>query len=224
MREDDLNVSHDGELDVTVAQDAYLIDVPEGETVELEVTSDNDVFLIVWDLIGNLVVRVDETSTGSEALSLIVRDDGPYVLFVEQNSGEAAEYELGSSHEIARLFDADDGTTITIGEPIVGAIDTTADHDHFFVELEAGDTIVIDARSAALDPLVLAGPDGVRLGFLERDDDGGRGLLELDARLIYTAEEAGRHVILVTDARHLRSAGYVLTVNRDEVVESSESP
>ena len=216
-----LSVSHDGELDVTVAQDAYLIDVPEGETVDVEVTGESDVFIIVWDLVGNLVVRVDETSTGSENLSLVVRDDGPYVLFVEQYSAEAAEYELTSSHEIARLSDPDDGTTLVFGEPVVGVLDTTADHDYFFVELNAGDTIVIDARSAALDPRVFAGTDTTGLRFLQGDDDGGRGLLELDARLIYTAGQTGRHVILVADARHTRSAGYLLTVNGEVPVEDS---
>ena len=58
--------------------------------MDVEVTSESDVFIIVWDLIGNQVVRVDETSTGAENLSLVVRDDGPYVLFVEQYSAEAA--------------------------------------------------------------------------------------------------------------------------------------
>ena len=90
---------------------------------------------------------------------------------------------------LARLSDPDDGATLVFGEPVVGVLDTTADHDYFFVELNAGDTIVIDARSAALDPRVFAGTDTTGLRFLQGDDDGGRGLLELDARLIYTAED-----------------------------------
>ena len=78
----------------------------------------------------------------------------------------------------------------------MGVLDTTVDHDHFYIELEEGESIVIDARSAALDPRVFAGTDTTGLRFLQGDDDGGRGLLELDARLIYTAGQTGRHVIL----------------------------
>ena len=55
--------------------------------------------------------------------------------------------------------------------------------------------------------------------LMRSDDDGGHGLLNLDASLIYKASVTVRHAIPVADARHTRSAGYLLKVTRDSTTE-----
>ena len=205
----------EGTLVARLGQHGYAITGPLGETVTIDVTSDNDVFLIAWDFIGNHIVSVDETNTGTETLSLTIREDSPYVVFVEQYARSETEYEISSSHGLFPLIDLDDGTVVEPGQSVIGALDNPADHDLFFIELEEGDAIVVDVEAAAIDPVVFVGRDDVSSRLMRSDDDGGHGLLNLDASLIYEASRTGRYAILVADSRHTRSAGYVLKVTRD---------
>ena len=134
---------------------------------------------------------------------------------MEHSSLRDGEFSLTSSHDLVPLSDPDDGKAIAVGETLLANIDTPADHDYFFMELEADETVFITVDSMIIDPLVLAGPGNASIRSFERDDDGGGGLLGLNPRLVYTAASAGQHVILITDSPHTRSGGYLVTVSAE---------
>jgi hypothetical protein len=190
----------------------FIINEPEGTTVDVEGSSDNDIALYLIDANGTSLAEADEGFSGAESLSADTEYDAPYFLIVRQFDDSQASVKLSSSCNLIPLNDIDDGMSVAAGQTITASIDCPGDWDYFALDLAAFQTVTITVDSIAIDAYLEVGSlDGVE-GDNWSDDDSGGGLFGTNAQLEFTAPQSGRYYISVSDVYDEWSGGYILTI------------
>jgi hypothetical protein len=190
----------------------FIISEPEGTTVDIEGSSNNDIALYLIDAGGYTLAEADEGFTGAESLSADTEYDAPYFLIVRQFDDSQASVKLSANCDMIPLNDVDDSVSVSAGETIAGDIDCPGDWDYFVIDLADNQTVTITVDSIAIDAYVEV---GALDGYDEDDwydDDSGGGLFGTNAQLEFTAPQSGRYYISVSDVYDEWSGGYILTV------------
>ena len=211
----DGQTSHTASLENPLAVQAYVVDVPEGTELKVEVESEHDASFIVVGSTGYLLAFADEGTSGLESASATTEVAGPHfvVIFREEGWGPGElEFQVTSNRQLIPVHDPDDGKTINLGQTLRGSIDYPGDSDVFLIDLEKGAIITMHLDSIAFDPLVGILATGSEFGELVKDDDSGGGLFGFSAELRFKATQAGTHLILVEDNFGEVAGGYILTV------------
>lgn len=188
--------------------DAYEVSLSAGQSVRIEVSSELDTMVYVYDPAGTLVAQDDDSGDGlAPRVELTAPSAGSYT--IEVTTFAAA---LGGDYSLvvtatAEIVDAQvsDGT-LARGD---GASRTRSGSraDAYSVRLEAGDSVRAWVESTAFDPMIYVyGPGGELVG---QDDDGGEGL---NSRIEFRAASPGVHVVEVTAYESSSSGPYRLTI------------
>ena len=119
VRPEDGVREHSGMLANVADKQGYAVLAPSGETVEIEVNGDKNLYMTLWGYFGGYIDQVNDTRTGAESLTCTVGPEGSYLLLVEQHSVTSGEFTLTSSHNVIPLIDFDDGKEIAAGETIL---------------------------------------------------------------------------------------------------------
>ncbi len=209
----DGQTSHTASLENPLAVQAYVVDVPEGTELKVEVESEHNASFTVVESTGYWLAFADEGTSGLESDSATTEVAGPHfvVVFREEGWGPG-EFRVTSNRQLIPVHDPDDGKTINLGQTLRGSIDYPGDSDVFVIDLQDGAIITMHVDSIAIDPLVGILASGSELGELVEDDDSGGGLLGLNAELHFKATQAGTHLILIEDSFAEVAGGYILTV------------
>ncbi len=202
--------------------DGYTIDARRGQRFEVAAASDAfDTYLLIRGP-GGLRIDNDDDANGNgstdsravvEALA-----DGPITIGVTSYAaGMTGAYTLqvrqpgaGAQATVAPRTPS----PIRVGAPVratLAAGDETLNSgefsDAYSVQLRAGQTVSVEMDSAAFDTyLMAAGPGGVRV---DNDDGDGTGT---NARLSFTAPEAGTYLIRATSFQPGMSGAYTMRV------------
>ncbi len=205
--------SHTVSLESPLAVQAYVVDVPAGSELKVEVESEHNASFTVVEPTGYWLAFADEGASGVESDSATTEVAGPHfvVVFREEGWGPG-DFQVTSNRQLIPVHDPDDGKTINLGQTLRGSIDYPGDSDVFVIDLENGAIITMHVDSIAIDPLVGILATGSEFGELVEDDDSGGGLLGLNAELHFKATQAGTHLILVEDSFAEVTGGYILTV------------
>jgi hypothetical protein len=180
--------------------------------VSFNATGESDVALTLITIDGIDVASADETVEGEERIEELITYRGPHVLRVESLSG-GGDVRVRSNVDLTPWPDPDDGRVLVRESTITGNIDYPGDFDWHRVDLGKGQAVTIDVDAIAFDPiLMIDGPEG--LGYLRAvDDDSGGGLFGTNARIVFTAGEAGLFFVIVGDGNSTGPGAYRLTVD-----------
>lgn len=190
----------------------WIVDLEEGDELEVEATSAGDVALTLIASDAYVEAEADEGETGSETLTFEASFDGPYFLTVGSFEAQPIDVALESNFPMRRLIDPDDGKMVEAGATISGYSDYPADIDHYLIDLAAGDTITVLVSAVLMDPEILIDlPDNL-LDSLAYDAESGGGLFGTDAELTFTAETDATYLLVVADSLY-GPGGYVLTID-----------
>ncbi|MFA5375691.1 MAG: serine protease [Dehalococcoidia bacterium] len=190
----------------------FIINEPEGTTVDIEASSDNDIALYLIDGLGYALAEADDGYSGTESLSADTEYDAPYFLIVRQFDDSQANVKISSSCNLIPLNDVDDGMSVSVGQTIIGNIDCPGDWDYFALDLAAYQTVTITVDSLAIDAYIEVGSLD---GYDEDDwydDDSGGGVFGTNSELEFTAPQSGRYYISVSDVYDEWSGGYILSI------------
>lgn len=204
--------THRLEFDHVWQEHILVFESPLYSDASFDASSDSDIALTLTTIDGLEVASADETSEGDERIDELIAYRGPYVLRVESLSGEGDVW-LQGNVALTPWPDPDDGRVLTRSSTISGNIDYPGDLDWHRVDLGKGQAVTIDVDAIAFDPiLMIDGPEG--LGYLRAfDDDSGGGLFGTNARIVFTADEAGSFFVIVGDGNATGPGAYRLTVD-----------
>ena len=190
---------------------AVLYEPPDTE-IEIALESDTDSAFEVADIIGDLILEVDDTESGVEWGTTTLETFGPHFVRFSQFSSEPGEFALQASHDLHFIDDKDDHRRVSVNESVVGNVDAPFDEDYFELQLDAGESVTVKVESFMIDPYVrVARADWTRADV--SDDDGGGGVVGDDAFLRFTAPESGTYIILVSDSWDRNVGGYFLKLD-----------
>ena len=190
---------------------AVLYESPDTE-IEIRLESDTDSAFEVADIIGNLILEVDDTQSAVEWGATTLETYGPHFVLFEQFSSDPGEFALRASHDLHFIDDRDDHRRVSVNESIIGNVDAPLDEDYFELQLDAGESVTIRVESFMINPYVrVARSDWTRAAV--EDDNGGGGVLGSDAYVSFTAPESGTYIILVSDSWDNNVGGYFLKVD-----------
>jgi hypothetical protein len=190
----------------------FVFESPLYSTVSFTADSSEDLQLTLATIDGLEIAIADDTLDGEETLEELITYRGPYLLRVENYTGEA-EGRVRSSEQLVEWPDPDDGRRLVRDTTISGNADYPGDFDWYVVELGKGQAMTVEVDSIAFDPvLMIDGPEG--LGALRAvDDDSGGGLFGTNPRIVFTAREAGAFYVIVADTGTTGPGAYTLTVD-----------
>ena len=189
----------------------WIVDLEEGDELEVEATSDGDVTLTLIASDAYIEAEVDEGETGSETLTFEALFDGPYFLTVRSFEAQPIDVALDANFSMRRLIDPDDGKMVEAGATIPGYSDYPGDIDYYLIDLAAGDTITVLVSAVLMDPEIFIDLPDNPLDSLANDADSGGGLFGTDAEVTFTAEADATYLLVVVDALY-GPGGYVLTI------------
>ena len=147
--------SHTVSLESPLAVQAYVVDVPAGSELKVEVESEHNASFTVVEPTGYWLAFADEGASGVESDSATTEVAGPHfvVVFREEGWGPG-DFQVTSNRQLIPVHDPDDGKTINLGQTLRGSIDYPGDSDVFVIDLENGAIITMHVDSIAIDPLV----------------------------------------------------------------------
>jgi hypothetical protein len=190
----------------------FVVNQPVGTDINFSLEGSNDGILLFLDTVGNLVLELDRGFTGIESGSANLEFVGPYFVTIGQLSETPGDFGLSSNHPLAAFADPDDGTSISVGQTITASIDYPFDFDDFLIVLSEGETVEITMDSLNVDSFIRVDYIGARDDQVASDDDSGRGIFGLNAKLVYQAPHSGAFYIVASDASGLAVGGYLLSV------------
>ena len=204
----DLEVGGDPSPPVHALDESVWVLRPEAGT-EVVLTTDAD-----W--LSGSVVGPDgflEAALSDGELSFVATIDGPHFAAVVPGTSGGASIELSGTVTLTLLDDPDHGISVTRGETLFANVDRPGDLDWFVVELEAGETIEVEATSPNADLALIVGPiEAITGPEAVGSSDGAAGVLGTDARVAFTARSAGPHVVVVFDETQFGPGAYALTI------------
>ena len=190
----------------------FVISEPIGTTIDIVIDSEATGWFYVVDMYGNALISVEEKLSRVESRAWTTELDAPYFLALAPNSDGLSHFRVKSNQNLIPFDDPDDGTSISIGQTIVGNMDIPGEVDAFIIELETGDMIDVTVDSNNFDPFVLAAYPDVKEEDVRSDDDSGGGVFGVNAKLTYRAPHSGIYFIVIADAFRSGVGGYFLTV------------
>ncbi len=209
----------DREVEATLVHFAdeasYVVHVPAGTPVDVEVSGDGDVAVQVLAPDGFIEAQSDEPGEVSEIVSFVTSIDGPHFIAVRSLEPRPVSVRLTSSAPLLRQVDPDDAVALATGLTYIGGLDYPGDTDYFTIRLAAGEQVRITVDSPNFDPQVFVDrPDnsGEPLGF---DDDSGGGLFGWNASVVFRADDDGLYLVVVSPFEGEiadTAGGYILTV------------
>ena len=188
----------------------YVINDPQGSTIELKVDSRSDVALTLVDVFGNRIIEADDGVTGIEAGSVKTRVDAPHFALVELAGGGSGFFEITSNGGLSPYKDSQDGRPFFIGQTVIASMDYPGDYDFFFVNMREGETVEVTVESMTMDPFLQIDYDGATGEVI--DDDSGGGIFGTDSKLIFQAPRRGQYIFVVSDAVS-QVGGYILSMS-----------
>jgi len=197
-------------LDSYWATATFVVDDHESGPILVTAESEEDVAISILDAYGEVVVTADESGAG-EAETV---EGTPYTRLWYAQINVTAEYgasvSVQSSVPMIVIDDPDDGREVLIGEVYNGHIDYPYDYDYFVIDLASGDRISVSVESIMIDAYLQIDRRGA--SYTIEDDDSGRGIIGLDAHLIFEATKDGEHLIVVSDAIGTETGGYRMSL------------
>lgn len=191
----------------------FIIDTPIDANLEVEVFSEGDYRIALFDTYGVELTNSDQGFVGSEIVSTTTTIDGPHFATIEQYSTGSSKYRLHSTHRFEQIDDPDDGQYIAAGDVVFGSIDYPGDTDWFILPLRRGERVVLGVESTAIDASVGVGLLGSSIEGYTRDDDSGRGLLGANSLLEYRARSEGDYLVVVRAFGDEEMGGFILMVD-----------
>ena len=192
---------------------SFIIDEAPGTAVEIQMSGRADGTFWVFDSLGNGLANIDLGLSGVESASFTLEQPGPHFVHFSIASGDYGEFTITSNVGLTPIQDPDEGRRIEVGETVIGNLDSTADIDYFTIDLEAGETVYIEADSLNVDMqlgITFAGWTSNQLVF---DDDSAGGMSGVNAGLVYRAIKSATHFIGLSDATSGGIGGYFLSVS-----------
>lgn len=187
----------DGELEVTTAEDAaiqvldpalYPIAVNEAAEERGATAPSGDP-----DVDGDLPEPTVEDEPGRWTFS--VPEGDPLLVVVDSLDVEAESVDVSLSEAFAVASASDEAQEVAVGDQVDGVVTALGEADTFLVDLDEGESVTITAASplgdVAFTTYLADDPDDAG----EETDDGGGGVLDLDASSTLTAETAGTYAI-----------------------------
>ncbi len=190
---------------------AYVIYEPPGTEIRFSLLGYNNGAVSIYDAYGFKGETFDTFEiTGFEYGAYILGRLTPHYLIVRQKALSPGNFIVAANHNIVPVNDPDGGQIIQVGQSIHGNIDYPTDADHFFLDLERGQTVEILAQSIVAD-MFLTLSLGSPTQSVSRDD--GAGLLLRDSRLLFRAPITRRYIVIVETFEPEAPGGYIVTVN-----------
>ena len=199
----DGQLSHSGQIRSTADEWAFLADVTDVESFEIESTVGTDLRVLAG---GGTFGFPRDPERLPHAMEAEVTAPGPYLVVV--SGPPEAVFDLTSSVPLVLLTEPDDGKTLTAGDSVVGVADFIGDLDWFRFELAAREQITITGESGSV---------GVTLILDELDGEispvaiGEPGItIPAVSKVVFTSPEGGTYLLVVDTMFH--PGGYLLTV------------
>ena len=199
----------------------YLLAVPSGKSIELEVDSPGPLRFKVTDASGNVIMDGDNDSGGIARVNGEPPAGGFHFLTLASSSrfaGGSMDFHLTGNVPMFPQDDPDDGLTVVApgaaAGAAIGSIDHYDDVDWYPVHLEEGETVRILASSLNVDTVLLVDSPNFRINQVTSDDDSGGGLFDTDSELVFRAPKAGEYYIVVEDFDGQSLGGYFLFVEQ----------
>ena len=202
-----------GPIEHYFAERTWVVDLLEGEELQVEATSDGDVYVALVALDGFLEGEADEGITGTESLTVVAPFDGPYFLTLDSLEPVPIDVTLMSNLPLRPLSDPDDETVVFPGQTVYGYADYPGDVDTYLIDLSAGERITVSVSAVLMDPEIIIDLEGNESDFLGRDDSSGGGLFGTDAELSFRADTDATYFLVVLD-EFFGPGGYVMTIER----------
>ncbi|MDF1596035.1 MAG: serine protease [Acidimicrobiia bacterium] len=206
-------LSYTGPIEHYFVEKTWVVDMLAGEELQVEATSDGDVYVALTAFDGFLEGEADEGETGTESLTVVAPFDGPYFLTLDSFAPVPIDVTLTSNLPLRPLSDPDDETVVVPGQTVVGYADYPGDIDTYRIDLSAGDRITVTVSAVLMDPEIIIDLEGNEADFLGRDDSSGGGLFGTDARLSFRADTDATYFLVVVDEFY-GPGGYVMTIER----------
>lgn len=188
---------------------SWVFDAEAGVEVALETDADG--------ALSGSIVGPDgflEATMVDGAMSFEPTVSGPHFASVVPGRAAGSVVGLAGNVDLERLVDPDHGRSIGVGEKVMGNIDYPGDLDWYTLELTAGQSIIVTATSPNADMALFVGPvDSLQGPEGRGSSDGAGGVLDSDARLAYTADATGIHVVVVFDETQLGPGAYAVTIS-----------
>ncbi len=200
---------------------SFTLEVEEGGSIDMSVTSPADVWVDVQTL-GGITVNgaqaadplrglpagalfIDEVFEGGEDVIARV-EPGTYQVVIGAYSQEIVDVEVLALNEMRTFSDVEELQTLPTNQIVEGDFDWVRDTDTWELPLQAGQEVVITADGIS-DPVLVVRLDDVVIGT---SDDEGLGLFGKGAQVSFVAEETATYRVeigmLDRDARW----GYLL--------------
>ena len=205
------DIRHSGTLGTFWDTSGYVIQEPIGTRVSITLHGHNDFSFAVFDSTGLEVLFVDASFSGVEEGSFIIEYAEPYFVVVSQSDESEGTFTLSATHALTLVPDPDDQTDLRIGQAIEGSLDYPGDVDTYIIHLSSANKIQMEATSFALDTRLSIDFYGASFEEITFDDDGGGGLFETDAQIIYRASRT-REYFIVVDDNWYETGGYTLSI------------
>jgi hypothetical protein len=194
-------------------QQVFTFEAPLFTEVEVSTNSDADTAVEIMTIDGFQLAYADDNVGGGETAVAQTSLLGPHLALVTSwQAGEVSELVVGSE-ELTVWEDPDDGLTLSKPDRIYGNIDFPGDIDWFWIELGDGQAITVEVDTVTVDPAIyidsLSNLSEFTLAF---DDDSGGGPFGTNPRVVFTAEDFGSYLVIVSDLLRSGPGAYVLTV------------
>ncbi len=201
-----------GTIEHFFAGKAWVVNLEQGDELEVEATSSGDIMLTLTAVDGYIEGEADEGLSGTEVLTVVAPFDGPYFLTLDSFEADATEATVESNFPLHPVEDPDDGTTVAAGTTVFGYADYPGDVDTYLIELSAGETITVTVSAVLMDPEIIIDLVGNTEDFLGYDQSSGGGLFGTDARLTFSADSDATYLLVVADEFY-GPGGYVMTID-----------
>lgn len=194
-------------------QQVFVFEAPLFTEVEISTNGGADTAIEIMTIDGFPLAYADENTGGGETAVAQTSLLGPHLAVVTTfGAGEISELVVGSEALIP-WDDPDDGLILEKPDKIYGNIDFPGDVDWYWLDLGDGQAITVEVDTVTVDPAIyidsLDNPSEFTLAY---DDDSGGGPFGTNPRLVFTAEEFGSYLIIVSDSLRTGPGAYVLTV------------
>ena len=175
---------------------AYIIYAPRGTEFGFSLLGTNDSAVSIYDFLGRTGETFDSFEvTGFEYGGYILSRLTPHYLIIRQKATIPGNFVIAANHNLVPVNDPDGGQTIQVGQSIHGNIDFPTDADHFYLDLQQGQTVEILAQSILADMYLTLSVAGSPTLTVSRDD--GAGLLLSDSRMVFRAPATARYYLIV---------------------------
>ena len=193
---------------------AYLIYAPPRTEFGFSLLGTNDSVVSIYDYLAiNEAIFDTFEVTGFEYGAYVLGRPTPHYLIIRQKATTPGNFVIAANHNLVPVNDPDGGQTIQVGQSIHGNIDFPTDADHFYLDLQQGQTVEILAQSILADMFLTLSLRGSPSPASTVSRDNGAGLLLRDSRLLFRAPITARYYLIVETSEPEAPGGYILTVN-----------